>query len=270
MPQGDSADDDLQECPICGTFLESEEANTHAESHFTARDPTVPEGRLSPPDVGERVEFDDIEDNGVFASLSVGDGPADPNSLVGRVKAMFASSPNSEIRLCHAGVQRFRDPPGDYANWTCGYRNLQCLLSALLAKDPRAAEALESRTGSRGIPDVPTIQKTIEAAWRSGLDRSGRDHFNGKLLGKKSMAAWIGATEIAVFLIHLGVRPAIFDFHRPADQQGNHTFLIRFVKDYFDVLVAGQAPQMPLYWQHQGIAQSWRRGSLQSSLTLSI
>ncbi|KAI9023324.1 peptidase family C78-domain-containing protein [Hyaloraphidium curvatum] len=135
----------------------------------------------------------------------------------------------------------------------CGYRNLQTLLSALLVH-PGVEDRLLRILGSRGVPTVRQIQEAIEKAWAGGFDPAGRKHFDGKLVGTRK---WIGATEAAVFLIHLGFRAKVVDFHKPTGPMRTHPRLVEFAFDYF----ARDAPlrpgvskvdRLPLYFQHQG------------------
>lgn len=256
-----SADDALVECPICGAFLETDEANTHAESHFASNAPT-PSNPNAP--ASEKVSFDDDEDNAIEISskeFSKSFVPEPPNFQTPAARDAFVKRP---VSLLSATLGKsphksylsrpatLHCDPDDFNNWTCGFRNIQIMLSSL-----------PNFTGP--IPDIQTIQKTIEAGWREGIDPYGRDHFGGRLVGKN---VWIGTTEAWVFFLKMGYRTKIFDFHRPTGPNGEHPMLIDLVRKYFEGQIVGDFTSRknvdkeqqgvewtgvpPLYFQHQG------------------
>jgi len=70
-------------------------------------------------------------------------------------------------------------------NWSCGYRNLQMLISSMLP----------TLTGifPGGVPNVEEIQRTMEILWSCGFDGRNAEHHCGVLVGKKT---WIGTVEV--------------------------------------------------------------------------
>jgi hypothetical protein len=102
--------------------------------------------------------------------------------------------------------------------WTCGYRNIQMLCSALM-RDSKYSKVLFG--GCNFIPDVagiqvqfrpgnyissryPTracVQFWIEKAWRAGFDEASAAHFGGVLSGSDER---IGAAECCALLRYFG------------------------------------------------------------------
>lgn len=283
MPQVESFDGDLVECPKCGTFLEAEDADTHAATHrknspsSRDRNPVSRTSPTEPPRPANGSYQSTRETNEVSSSAMNGAAKATaapvegPVSRLAQLLQVSPSAATSRSILCDSRLQLTLDNVDSPTTWACGYRNLQMLLSVLLAKDPTAAPAMLHRTGSRGVPDIATIQKTLEDAWKSGIDAVGAEHFFGKLVGKRE---WIGATDVAAFLIHLGVRPIIFDFHRPTDPEGNHPLLLDFVRDHFERRAGNETGKVvqtnafPLYFQHQGEKRSIRTPAASWSIQL--
>jgi hypothetical protein len=103
--------------------------------------------------------------------------------------------------VSHFGGQRVD------SGWGCGYRNIQMLAAHLLATDEPAAQSLFS--GSRFVPDIPSLQAWIEVAWRAGFDSVGAEQLGRQLQGGKK---WIGTTEAAVLFRYFGIPTVIIDF----------------------------------------------------------
>lgn len=74
------------------------------------------------------------------------------------------------------------------SRYACGYRNVQ-MLSCALMQIPQYKACLFD--GSGRIPDVPGLQRWIEAAWAAGYDPEGCAQLGGRLQGTQQ---WIGAT----------------------------------------------------------------------------
>ncbi|KAL6780045.1 hypothetical protein ACKKBF_B14635 [Auxenochlorella protothecoides x Auxenochlorella symbiontica] len=96
--------------------------------------------------------------------------------------------------------------------WGCGWRNCQMLLSSTQTGDCQSTvcnQVLCQDDGSAALPDIPTLQCLLEAAWAAGFDPDGAAQLGHKVQGAKT---WIGTTEIAVILRFLGVGARIIDF----------------------------------------------------------
>ena len=70
-------------------------------------------------------------------------------------------------------------------NWSCGYRNLQMLLSSML---PTLHTVYPN-----GVPSISEIQITMEKLWKFGFDGRNAEHHEHALVGKQS---WIGTVEV--------------------------------------------------------------------------
>jgi hypothetical protein len=74
------------------------------------------------------------------------------------------------------------------SNWTCGYRNIQMLCSALM-RLPEYRRVLFRGDGA--VPEVAEVQAAIERAWAAGYDPEGARQLGGRLVHRNT---WIGAT----------------------------------------------------------------------------
>lgn len=117
--------------------------------------------------------------------------------------------------------------------WDCGYRNVMTFLSCLVA-DKKVGPVLRS-AGMPDVPSIPEIAARIEAAWASGLDPEGANHYEGSLQGKE---VWIGATEVVVLFRSLGVHAAIADFEIQSKQDKQR--MLDWVYDYFNDRCGGR------------------------------
>ena len=134
------------------------------------------------------------------------------------------------------------------AKWSCGYRNIQMLCTALMQVPACKARLFK---GDGDIPDVYGMQRWIERAWEDGFDELGRDQLGGSLLGTD---IWIGATECAALLRYFGLKAEIVDFSiyqgDSSKQLGDR--LISWIKTYFEYCKKNGGLIFPLYFQHDG------------------
>lgn len=91
--------------------------------------------------------------------------------------------------------------------WGCGWRNIQMLASHVLIKRPKTKELLFD--GSGVVPDILSLQRWLEIAWKRGFDVPGAEHFNHNIYGSRS---WIGTTECATLFNSFGLRARVVDF----------------------------------------------------------
>ena len=142
---------------------------------------------------------------------------------------LVASPPGSVWGLCSPAVEHVVGQPADIS-FSCGYRNIQMVLSSLRgptgAWPPPLAARLRDIAGP--LPSVHELQTFIETAWaegavrtrnvclapgaphhtgagwgHAGFDPQGRAQLSGRLVGTRK---WIGATEAAVVFRWLGLR----------------------------------------------------------------
>ena len=98
--------------------------------------------------------------------------------------------------------------------WSCGFRNLQMMLSAvvpLLSKDHSYYEQQPflRDAGYVTIPSLKELQRLMERAWASGYDPKGSKHYGGKIVGKRTQ---IGAVEVSHCLVFSGIDCAVVQF----------------------------------------------------------
>lgn len=115
---------------------------------------------------------------------------------------------------------------GQKDKWSCGYRNLQMLLAALVPTLPPNHEYLNRNASNFQcerqqvlcfeIPSQPELEDTLEASWQAGFDSSGAAHYNGRVCGKRK---WIGAVEVWSTLVSTGVDACVVQFIRCAESR---------------------------------------------------
>ena len=96
--------------------------------------------------------------------------------------------------------------------WSCGYRNLQMLLSAWLPLLPASHPYWRHRTCDPGTLDLPSIvqlQSTLEQGWAAGKDPAGAHHYQHAIVHK---SAWIGAVEGQTILTQAGLDATVIQF----------------------------------------------------------
>ena len=139
--------------------------------------------------------------------------------------------------------------------WSCGFRNLQMILCALLPNidshhklrnafvvpvgrthgksNSNSSSSITNSSSSttRGhimIPSIHQIQDKMEQSWKQGFDQTGVKHFHGKIKGKKSL---IGALEASSVLTHCFVDSTVVQFIACRESR---SLLGRFVWEYFN------------------------------------
>ena len=117
--------------------------------------------------------------------------------------------------------------------WSCGYRNYQMMLSALL---PRLSpnHSIFSKLPRRTPPSLPTvvqIQSSLEDAWnQEGFDPDGARHYQHRLRNKTGNKAKIGAVEVVNLCWYHGIDAAVVQFLKCEDSR---RLLPWFVLAYF-------------------------------------
>ena len=176
------------------------------------------------------------------------DGATVTPGIVGLLRTIPTIMGTNNVRVC--GVCTQSDPgrvireflPLHYRQgdkWSCGYRNLQMMLSSLLPLLPAGHPYFASGnsgvanangdTHSRMPPStVLGIQLLLERAWKEGFDPEGAKHYQGKIRG---MSRWIGAVEVASLLTSLSVDCTVVQFVR---RDSSRRLLVDFLWQYFD------------------------------------
>jgi hypothetical protein len=110
--------------------------------------------------------------------------------------------------------------------WSCGFRNLQMMMTALVPilppEHPYFQDVNASGDGSRdqagcfAIYSLRQIQQLLEELWKAGWDTTGAQHFQYRIVGKKSR---IGAVEVSSALSYRGVDNAVVQFIKCAESR---------------------------------------------------
>ncbi len=135
----------------------------------------------------------------------------------------------SECAALSSSFPQYNHKPLHYQqndNWSCGYRNLQMMISSML---PTLRSVFPD-----GVPSIYEIQSTIEQMWKLGFDESSADHFLHSLVGKTGKNAMIGTLEAWSYLSYLGVDAAIIQFVK---EEENRAMIGSFVWQYFAKMV---------------------------------
>ncbi|CAJ1904998.1 unnamed protein product [Cylindrotheca closterium] len=120
-----------------------------------------------------------------------------------------------------------------HENWSCGYRSLQMVLTALLPRLPihHAYYQVVPRRGSYvAIPSLGQIQSTLEQAWKEGYDPQGARHYQRRILGKTGKSGELGALEISSVMAYWGLDATVIQF---ITCHQSRRLLPIFVKSYF-------------------------------------
>jgi hypothetical protein len=121
--------------------------------------------------------------------------------------------------------------------WSCGFRNAQMMLSAILpllsgdhAYFSNVPSSLKPIPGSPSLVPIPSLrelQDFIERSWRDGFDARGAQHYRNRLVGR---AEWIGAVEVCSMLAYLHIDSVVVQF---ISCQASRKLLGPFVWAYF-------------------------------------
>mmetsp|Transcript_24929 Transcript_24929/g.37179 ORF Transcript_24929/g.37179 Transcript_24929/m.37179 type:complete len:544 (-) Transcript_24929:188-1819(-) len=130
--------------------------------------------------------------------------------------------------------------------WSCGFRNMQMILSALLPilQDChpyfQKSEAVLSKpeanlpvdhhhhpSNKRRVPSLSQIQAFLEQSWADGFDPRGAKHYKNIIRGLKSQ---IGAVEVSSTLSYLQIDSVVAQFIHCHESR---SLLGKFVWSYF-------------------------------------
>jgi Peptidase family C78 len=144
----------------------------------------------------------------------------------GKPRPIFTRRP---VRLCSSStllhVQQ-RD------SWSCGFRNVQMVLSALLPQLPPThayfADRPRESTDVMDVPSLNQLQHCLELAWARGMDPKGCQHYGGRIANTQ---AQIGAVEAATALNACGLDATVVQF---ISVQESRTQLGPFCAAYMD------------------------------------
>ncbi|MQL88004.1 hypothetical protein Taro_020564 [Colocasia esculenta] len=232
-------------CPFCNLNVPLADLEWHANNHFEeeelARDAELAHqiaiGPPSPVRMDEPMESAELSTvlAEVSAECSTSISRFNPNNCIER---LFQDNISHLVKLQKKGsfhkvegglmvlLKRCLDMESDYlrsvisghvdhfqsiesedSGWGCGWRNVQMLSSHLLMERQEVKDVMFG--GSGFVPDIPSLQRWLEVAWKRGFDDHGAKSFNYKIYGSKK---WIGTTECAALLRSFGLRARIVDF----------------------------------------------------------
>lgn len=113
--------------------------------------------------------------------------------------------------------------------WSCGFRNLQMLLMAVLPHLPanHAIFQMLPRRTSPTIPNLRQIQSYLEQSWKEGVDPEGAKHYRNKIVDTSKK---IGALEVSNTFGYLGLDSTVVQFIKC---QESRSLLLPFLQGYF-------------------------------------
>lgn len=146
------------------------------------------------------------------------------------VRTCCAISPASSSSIGKSTARKQRDVGLFHVqqkdSWTCGYRNLQMLLAALVPTlDPHhlflkthASNVMvqSGRVVCFEIPSQPELESELEATWRAGFDPNGAQHYGSNVSGRRK---WIGAVEVWSILAAAGIDSCVVQFIRCSESR---------------------------------------------------
>lgn len=205
----------------------------------------VEKGRMSAVDYHEKRILQKVSER-----KGVDDSSSATFDVIPNIRGLSTKTPRVKQMFSCSALDHYAASFGD-SGWGCGYRNLQMMLSCLFRNTEYAERLKLINMNANGdkfiqVPSITRLQNAVEEAWKQGFDEEGCKQLDGKLASTRK---WIGATEIASFLLSCRIRCRIIDFHRPSSSDGKHPALLSWVLDYYKNAAEFKPP---LYFQHQG------------------
>lgn len=104
-------------------------------------------------------------------------------------------------------------------NWSCGFRNIQMMLTALVPLLHRDHPFFKLQCYRQSdelmlLPSLLDLQQGLEAAWREGWDPKGKEFYGGRIFGLTHKQAEIGAIEARTLLASWGIDSLVVQFLR--------------------------------------------------------
>ncbi|KAL8707849.1 MAG: hypothetical protein Q9220_007203 [cf. Caloplaca sp. 1 TL-2023] len=132
-----------------------------------------------------------------------------------------------KVYLCHPGVQHIFKMAKE--GGFCGYRNIQMMISFILAARSQGREFFPS-----GVPSILDLQELIEDAWDRGINTAGRVETGGVRGTRK----YIGTPETLFMSLNIECEANAFNRadHPPASKQ-----VYRQVEEHFIKATASSA-----------------------------
>ena len=239
------------DCPVCHRqYDDTARLEAHVNAHFSDE----PERRREP-DAEEAAPKRAKIDGTLSKWIATAAPPriATPTASFLRDLAAELGAAGLKARLCHPSIIHYGASKVD-AQWGCGYRNTQMLLSALRG----IGGEYTSKVSDRAM-DIADLQRSIESAWSRGFDTEGAEQLNHRVVGTTK---WVGATDLCAMLRSMGIRANLLDSPTP----GAHMAVFSFLRDYFQSAAALKDEKTdknivfcdipPVYFQYQGHSRS--------------
>ena len=125
-------------------------------------------------------------------------------------------------------------------NFSCGYRNLQMILSANVPYFHPTHPYFQQMSGMIGsssysaIASIHTIQTLMQISWLDGFDPEGSKHFNHNMsLNNNNNSSWIGCVDVSFLLNFLSIDNIVVQFNSKDGGGDNRCFLTRFLWKYY-------------------------------------
>ncbi|KAF4507137.1 hypothetical protein G6O67_005805 [Ophiocordyceps sinensis] len=176
------------------------------------------------------------------------EGQVCTEGLLPVLEQLLQQSPSTKIaHLCHPCVRHVSKLP--HEGGFCGYRNVQTLVSYLIATRSPGSEHFGNR-----LPTVLEIQDLIEQAWDKGYNPRGRLETGGI----KQTRKFIGTPEAQALFNSLDI-PCSVQAFRPTSGVKVTQILLETLEDYFNRGWEGanstkvrSTKLPPVFLQHQG------------------
>lgn len=129
-----------------------------------------------------------------------------PNTVTCLESIGSVSSENQQLTLRH--IQQ-------NDKFSCGYRNMQMMLTAVAPLLPQLHSFFERSgpytldAGYISLPTMKQLQQSMEQAWAAGFDPKGAQFYRNRIVGKTSQ---IGAVEVSYTLLFLGIDCSVVQF----------------------------------------------------------
>lgn len=154
--------------------------------------------------------------------------------------SVSASTRNNDIAPSIAAGALLISPPHIQQNdvWSCGYRNYQMMLAALLPRITKECpqhhvfQKIPRRLPPTPIslPSLRRIQASLEEAWNEGFDPNGAIHYRHSIVEKSGSRAHIGAMEVANLCWYHGIDAVVVQFIKCSESR---RLLPNFILAYF-------------------------------------
>lgn len=109
--------------------------------------------------------------------------------------------------------------------WSCGYRNTQMLLIALVHTIVPDHPYFQHKYYE--VPSVTALQTILEQAWAQGWDPKGARHYKSTIVGKTS---FVGAVEVSTIFWFLNIANTVVQFIK---SKASREALLPFCRAYF-------------------------------------